>query len=815
MESDKIDDVNDSICDYVAQNKPEFMVPSFVIILDEMPLTANGKVDKRKLPEVGIEDEEYEHPIDFIENAIARGFKEVLNVAKPISRNDKFNELGGDSISVMMLIVKLRQVNLHVSVKEVLENQSVRKIAEKVEYKLSTSNINQQSVEGYIEKTPITNYFWDLNLKNPSYFNQALYFECREKIDENILKKAMHAIVNHHDMLRAKVKDGKLYVPKENEGEFFTIDHCNLSDFNNETRRINQGIDIFNGPLIKLAIFDGEDRDYLYIVIHHLIVDGVSWRIIPEDLNLAYLQLLNNEEITLPAKTSSYQDYALAIEKYRNDKNLLKQKAYWENAYKELMNFKHTKIGEKPKKYNPIQFNYSKEKLSILFTSAVKYYNSSINGLFLSAILKSWKKVTGEDELSVRMESHGREDFDDDLLIERTVGWFSTAYPVILKCEGNNNDEIINCIEKTLNGIPQNGFAYPILRGIETDEMPLLTFNYLGEMNGLKTGEMFIPMYRSDLASPISLENDFGCDLNINGFSINGEVNFELKYNNERFSEEFINHFSQGFIRTLDEFVEDCDKDDFTDDIRVFSNHPDKKNLFIIHSANFGSEFFYYLAQELKDEYSFYVIEPYNLNHLKSPLTSVEEFAEKYIEIIKSIQPEGPYYIGGFCFGGSIAHQMAIQLKKQNEKVDKLIIFDTNYIKDKELEKILIESQLLFAYKHQKGGVLNPKEIGVEEMVAQSKLVGGIWLKYEPDYYNGEVLFFKSTKKPDNLMGKLNMVYDYISSKKASGYEEFYNDEKLKIIEVPVEHNRIFSVKGLEIIVPEIIKFIDGSDSNE
>ena len=815
MESDKIDDVNDSICDYVAQNKPEFMVPSFVISLDEIPLTANGKVDKRKLPEVGIEDEEYEHPIDFIENAIARGFKEVLNVAKPISRNDKFNELGGDSISVMMLIVKLRQVNLHVSVKEVLENQSVRKIAEKVEYKLSTSNINQQSVEGYIEKTPITNYFWDLNLKNPSYFNQALYFECREKIDENILKKAMHAIVNHHDMLRAKVKDGKLYVPKENEGEFFTIDHCNLSDFNNETRRINQGIDIFNGPLIKLAIFDGEDRDYLYIVIHHLIVDGVSWRIIPEDLNLAYLQLLNNEEITLPAKTSSYQDYALAIEKYRNDKNLLKQKAYWENAYKELMNVKHTKIGEKPKKYNLIQLNYSKEKLSILFTSAVKYYNSSINGLFLSAILKSWKKVTGEDELSVRMESHGREDFDDDLLIERTVGWFSTAYPVILKCEGNNNDEIINCIEKILNGIPQNGFAYPILRGIETDEMPLLTFNYLGEMNGLKTGEMFIPMYRSDLASPISLENDFGCDLNINGFSINGEVNFELKYNNERFSEEFINHFSQGFIRTLDEFVEDCDKDDFTDDIRVFSNHPDKKNLFIIHSANFGSEFFYYLAQELKDEYSFYVIEPYNLNHLKSPLTSVEEFAEKYIEIIKSIQPEGPYYIGGFCFGGSIAHQMAIQLKKQNEKVDKLIIFDTNYIKDKELEKILIESQLLFAYKHQKGGVLNPKEIGVEEMVAQSKLVGGIWLKYEPDYYNGEVLFFKSTKKPDNLMGKLNMVYDYISSKKASGYEEFYNDEKLKIIEVPVEHNRIFSVKGLEIIVPEIIKFIDGSDSNE
>lgn len=258
--------------------------------------------------------------------------------------------------------------------------------------------------------------------------------------------------------------------------------------------------------MIKLGVFEEENADYLYIVIHHLIVDGISWRIIPEDLNLAYLQLLNNEEISLPTKTNSYQDYALSIEKYRNNSQVLKQKKFWENILNELMNVKHTKISENHRKMQTIQLKYSKEKTSILFTNAIKEYNASINGLFLSAIVKAWKNVTGENKLSIRVESHGREDFDENLLIERTVGWFSTGYPLILKCDGDENHEIIENVEKILGDVPQNGFAYPILRGIETDLMPLLTFNYLGEINGIKTGEMFVPIAKPNLAPSIALE---------------------------------------------------------------------------------------------------------------------------------------------------------------------------------------------------------------------------------------------------------------------------------------------------------------------
>ena len=810
--SEEITNIKDYVCTHVEENKPNYMVPSYVSILDEIPLNVNGKVDEKNLPPITIEKMEYEYPASFIEKTVANAFSEVLGINEPVSLNDEFDALGGDSISVMRLIVKLRESNLHISVKEVLDYQSVRKIAENVEYKLSTNEINQEPYEGFIDSTPEIRYFWDLNLKNPSYFNQSLYLEASQRIDKDILKNAMTAIVNHHDILRSKIKDGKLYVDKISNEEYFTIEYCNSNDYSGETERINREIDIFNGPMIKLAIFEDEAVDNLYIVIHHLIFDELSWKILLEDLNLAYMQLLNNDKITLPAKTSSFQDYASSINEYKYNEELLKQKPHWENTLTSLRNTEHTKITDTPREMKSSMLRFPKEKSLILLTNATKQYDCSINGLFLSVIVKSWRKITGENELSIRVEDHGREEFDENIVIERTVGWFRTCYPVILKSNSEDNSEIINDVEKILNDIPEKGFGYPVIMGIKTKEIPLLTFNYLGEMNAMKTGEMFITKYRPDLSSPVALENNHQCDISINGFSLNREMTFELSYNHDRFNQETMDKFAKEILKTLDEIVLSCD-DDYSEDIHIFSNHPDKKNLFFIHSANFGSEFFYYFAQELKDDYSFSVIEPYNLNHKETPLISIEEFADKYIKIIKSIQPEGPYYIGGFCFGGSIAHEMARKLKKQGENVEKLIILDANNIESEELKKLVLEDQILHAREYQKGGILNPKKSTIANMVEHAKLMGGIWYNYKPKPYDGETIFFRATKKSQGRLNEIaDNTYNYLSSNKSRGFESYYDKEHLKIIDVPVEHDNIFSAEGLEVIVPEVKKFIGDGD---
>ena len=803
-------DLTDVIRDHVSYNKPQYMVPSYVIGLDEIPLNVNGKVDRKRLPPVEVEsDEDYEAPQSYAEHVISHGFSEVLGISRPIGRNEEFSSLGGDSISVMMLIVKLRESHINLSVKDVLENQSVKRIAEHAEFKLSINEISQDAFEGFVDTTPIVQHFWDSNFKNPSYFNQALLFESSHKIDEDILKEAMRVVVNHHDLLRATVKDGKLFVrPVDDEG-IFSIENCDSSDYANETLRLNNEIDLFDGPLIKLGIFRQDDVDNLYVVIHHLIVDGVSWRIIIEDLNLAYAQLLNNKKILLPDKTSSYQDYSKAINEYKDSEELLKQENYWKNTLQSMLDGKHTAVNSDVRKMETLSLRFSKEKSSLLLTNAPKYYDSSINAIFLSAVSKSWNKVFGENKLSVRMEGHGRYNFDENILIDRTVGWFTTCYPVILDCQGEKLSDIISNIDEIVEAVPQNGFGYPPLMGIETKEMPLFTFNYLGEMNKFKTGEMFTARYKSDLADFMASENDYGTDINLNGYSLNRETHFELEYNSDRFTRKSMEEFAHEFLKTLDEIAASSRENDYSGDIHIFSNHPNKKNLFFIHSANYGSEFFYYIAEQLKDDYSFSVIEPYNINHKENPVTSIEEFASKYIKIIKSIQKEGPYYLGGLCFGGAIALEMAQQLKKENEKVEKLIIFDAHNIEDEALQKLVIQDQILHARKYQKEGALTPKNEDMGDMVFHANLSVKMWLSYKLEFYDGETVYFKGIRKPSGeLTETAAKLFDYIFSKKAGGYEDYFDENNLHIIDVPAEHNNMFSLEALEVIVPEIKKFI-------
>ena len=271
--------------------------------------------------------------------------------------------------------------------------------------------------------------------------------------------------------------------------------------------------------------------------------------------------------------------------------------------------------------------------------------------------------------------------FNKNISIERTVGWLDSFYPVILKYQGENNKEIIANTEKILSDVPNKGYDYPILKGIETNNIPLIHFSYTNEFNLVGGGKMFNPKHNSDLANFTAPENNFMCDITIYGYTINNETFFKIDYNCERFTKEFMEKFGYAFLKNINSIMS-FTREDYSGDAYIFSDLPDKKKLFFIHSANFGSEYFYYMAQKLKDEYSFIVLEPYNRNHKENQLSSIEEFAEKYIEIMKSIQPEGPYYIGGYCYGGIIAHEMAVQLKKQNEKVDKLILFESYYIDD-------------------------------------------------------------------------------------------------------------------------------------
>jgi len=821
----KVDNLKENIQNYISDLKPNYMIPSYVIELDEIPLNVNGKVDSRKLPEATALSKDFEAPKGYFEIAIANSFSEVLNISHSISRNDEFSSLGGDSIDLISLISMLKELDIYISVKDILDNQSVKRIAKKAKHKKSTSKISQESIEEFIETTPITSYFWNLNLKNPSLFNMSCLLESLRKIDKDLLEKSMVDIVNHHDILRAIVKNDKLFIrPQINETIFnqenknktneyyFTLEYCDMSNFAEETERINRQIDIFEGPLVKLAIFEDGKKDYLYICFHHLLVDSRSIKIIINDLNLAYTQRSLNMETKLLKKTSSYQDYALSIKKYKHMDDVLEQKEYWENIVSVMKKLKHTEINSASFKRDSFPIRLPEQINTILFTNAPKYFNCTINGLFLSMIVKSWKEVMGENELSVRLNQSGRKNFDTDIVLDRTVAWLDSPYPVILKYAGNKNKEIIDNVEEILNNVPNDGFDYSILMGIETDEIPLVSFTYTNEFNHIGGGKMFNSKYHKDMTNFTVPENNFLCDIAIYGYSINNETYFKFDYNSERFSKDIMEKLGYVFLKNINNALSFINED-YDEDAHIFSNLPDKKKIFFIHSANFGSEYFYYMAQKLKDDYSFIVIEPYNRNHKENQLSSIEEYANKYIEIIKSIQPEGPYHIGGYCFGGIIAHEIAVQFKKQNEKVDSLIAFETYYIENDELKEQVLEEQILYASDFLKDGILNPKHETIEDMISYALSSLRIMYNYEPSYYDGDIIYFKAALRDEsNGSDVSDRLMNHFYSKKAGGYEDFYNSEKIKVKLVPAGHDHLLNSEALKIIIPELKKFIEKED---
>ena len=794
--------------DYLSRHLPEYMIPSYYMQLRKLPFNIHSKINRNMLPEPSFEAKDYEPPKGFFEETIADAFSKVLNIHK-IGRNDKFSQLSGDSIAIMRLINLLRENNIYISYKTVIENQSVKNIASKAKYSLSPQEISQDPYVGAVDSTPIIKYFWDLKLANPSYFNQSFLFDCKRSIDIDILKKAMLEVINHHDMLRATIKDKQIIIGKPNNKKYFSIEICESLDYFHETERINRSIDLFNGLLIKLCIFNEDNEDKLYFVIHHIIVDAISWRIIIEDLNLAYAQLLNNNKVSLPLKTNSYQDYALAIKKFATSSDLFEQKNFWDKSIKQIELGKYTNSSKCTMK--KIDLKITKENYSSLISNCSKYFNVSIDSIFLSAIFKAWKNSFGDNNLSIMKESHGRENFDKNLFINRTVGWFTTYYPVFLKYERDNIEDIMTYVENILSNIPQKGFGFPILYGSDF-KMPLFTFNYLGEMNELKTNQMFIPVYQKDLADFTAIENHYGTDVNMNGYALNNEVFFELMYNGGRFREEKMMEFKEEFLKILDEITLYVDNS-YENDICHFSHVPDKKNLFFIHSANYGSEFCYYLAEQIKHDCSFSVIEPYYINHEESEIDSIEDLAKKYIGIIKSVQPDGPYYLGGICFGGLIALEMSIQLTNNGENVKKLVLMDSHYIKDQNLKDLLLENQISCSGDDLKKVVLHANDKDVGSIVHYSQLTSKMWLSYKPDYYDGDILYFKATKRPNNLSFITNQLYDYVLPRKAGGCEDIINNDKLCLVDVPVEHDDILSIKALYYIVPNLKRYILGKEN--
>jgi amino acid adenylation domain-containing protein/non-ribosomal peptide synthase protein (TIGR01720 family) len=546
---------------------PEYMIPSYIIQIEALPLTRNGKLNVKALPEPEfIGENGYLKAGNEEELKVVNAFEMILGIKK-VSITDNFFDLGGDSIKAIRIVSKLKEEGYNASIKEVLNQRTPEKIAKVIKKKTTIEKAEVGEVNGIAPLSPVQQEFFRSRLDDPNHFNQSVLLVSQEKIDSQIFEVVLQKLVEHHDILRATYKDGIQVIGKYNEKCWydFKIFDCDVELINDLSDQLQKSINIESGPIVKAGLFHTPDKDYVLLIIHHLAVDGVSWRIICEDLENGYKQAAAGKGITLPEKTTSFKEWGNKIADYRNSYLLREEIKYWQLKNKEIKKGKFKKdVASSERKPAMEKFELEKQYTDDLLKKCNRAYNSEINHLLIAALARAFNRVTGQKTLSLIMEGHGREEITEGICIDRTVGWFTTMYPVVLKNIGHDVSQVIKNTKENLNRLPNKGIGYGIIKEIGASAFseisdPDITFNYLGEFGAEQAiGNEIFKMSDMMRGSNIAETNRFGTPISINGGLQHGVLSMGIAYDQSEYNENTIKNLCDLFKHELIGVIEHC-----------------------------------------------------------------------------------------------------------------------------------------------------------------------------------------------------------------------------------------------------------------
>ena len=572
---------------FLKEKLPEYMVPSAIIILESLPLTPNGKIDRRALPapesRIGIEIE-IVPPRNPIEEKLAQIWAQVLRV-ESIGIHDNFFELGGDSILSIQIITRAKLAGLSLSVKQLFANQTIAELAT-VAGTTKALLIEQGLVTGTLPLTPIQQWFFEQDIPEKHHFNQSFLLTVPSNINLEILEQVWQQLLRHHDALRLRFSQTNSTwqqihtAPSDSNTisyfDFSTIPDRELENTIESTANSLQTSLNLSENLVQVALFflGNEKKARLLIVIHHLVVDGVSWRILLEDLQNCYEQLSLGLAIKLPAKTTSFKDWAQKLTLYAQSEVLKSELAYWLSESDEsisLLPVDYAQGVNTAASTSTVSVSLNSAQTLSLLQDVPKAYKTQINDVLLTALVLVLSKWTNSKSVSFNLEGHGREDIIDGVDLSRTIGWFTTIFPVVLKLEAVDKDNIGNAlksVKEQLRAIPNKGIGYGLLRYLNSDAeisaqlqtIPAseISFNYLGQFAQVLNTSSMMQLASESSGISQSLQGQRSTLLDINAIIANEELKIHWAYSTNIHQHETIENIAQEFVETLGEIIAHC-----------------------------------------------------------------------------------------------------------------------------------------------------------------------------------------------------------------------------------------------------------------
>ncbi|EPD36066.1 hypothetical protein HMPREF9702_05688, partial [Delftia acidovorans CCUG 15835] len=553
---------------------PDYMVPGAIMVLDQLPQNANGKLDRQALPAFGMPAAS-QAPEGELEALLARIWAEVLGLER-VGRSDNFFALGGDSILSLQIVSRLRRFGWKLSPRQLFERQSIAELARVAEPVQDEAVQQDTPVQGSVPLLPIQAEFFETDVPQRSHWNQALLLRSTQPLQPAPLRQALADLLARHDSLRLRFRptaqgawEQAYASPSEADLQalLWVRQARDAGAIEALCEQAQRSLDIVHGPLLRgLCIEVGDGSWRLLLVAHHLVVDGVSWRILLEDLRSAYASRLQGLEPARVHKTASYQRWSQALQAHAAQCG--GELAFWQALAQVPAVLPCARPGGANTLawQSSVELRLDRERTEALISRVPAAYRTQINDILLAALGRALCAWSGQQRILVDLEGHGREELSAGVDVSRTVGWFTSVFPVALDA-GTGPGDAIKRVKQSLREVPLHGLGHGVLKYLGTAQQrqamqalpqASLVFNYLGQFDAsFNSAAQWLPAAEgsgmpADASAPLLHE------FTINGRVYDGELVMTAAFSTARHDTADVQAWMGRYRQELEGLIDHC-----------------------------------------------------------------------------------------------------------------------------------------------------------------------------------------------------------------------------------------------------------------
>ena len=557
---------------------PGYMVPSSVVVMDQLPKLPNGKLDLQQLTELEVDTPSqsagmaYTPPKTDIEKKLVTIWEQILNV-RPISITDNFFEVGGDSILSIQIISKARKEGVAITPNQIFDHQTIGELALFLQATEPAKTEHLRS-EGEQKLLPIHHWFFEEHKNAAHYWNQGYTVTIPSSITVEQIENALTALIDLHDALRLVfyMEDGKwkahYLAQTDNKVHVYTSEGI----FQNQLYELQNSTQLDSGRLLQIYLVNDTSASYpkLYIIAHHLVVDAISWQVILGDLDNLLETYPSTESHDLASRTTPVKAWADHVHHHANTENVRLELDYWEKQVQHVSAMPVDYPVVLPvleESISTITLNLDELNTAKLLGEALKPYNSHPEELLVTALLSAFDEWTSDHGFCIGFEKHGRSSEESDVDLSESVGWLTCYYPLQFRLDQTGISDRIKYVKETMRGVPNDGSNYGALRYLSglTDSpvighKPQVIFNFLGSIRAVDAHSLssMSPLIQQ-MRHPQSERHHL---FEVNAYTVDQQLRMSWSYSRSTHTAATMEYLTGSFISKVNELIDHCTQQD-------------------------------------------------------------------------------------------------------------------------------------------------------------------------------------------------------------------------------------------------------------